>query len=243
MCKQHEEDTLHALYHCPELQSLWMTTPSWNQDTLKQKTCFIDFIVSVFAGLKETELLMVVLWNLWKRRNNLRLGKPTIPLNKVLEHSQEQRIESYSNPLPSTTPRSKQPAIWTPPPEHWYKLNFDGATFADTDIAEVSTRSSKQTGTDPPMTDLGTSAVRGKFQTPKTNSRGSVGEFSPLKLAYLDPAMKLTKIQQFQELFDDFFCQNPSDLTRFMSDLVRVRLNYNVLAISSIIDGFDHYPT
>nr|POF22818.1 putative ribonuclease h protein [Quercus suber] len=135
MCKQHEEDTLHALYHCPELQSLWMTTPAWNQDILKQKTCFTDFIVSVFAGLKEPELLMVVLWNLWKRRNNLRLGKPTIPLNRVLEHSREQRFESHSSPLPSTTPRSNQLVTWTPPPEQWYKVNFDGATFADMDKA------------------------------------------------------------------------------------------------------------
>ena len=80
---------------------------------------------------------MVVLWNLWKRRNNLRLGKPTIPLNKVLEHSREQRIESHSSPLTSTTSTTKQPARWTPPLDHWYKLNFDGATFADKDIAGI----------------------------------------------------------------------------------------------------------
>ena len=80
---------------------------------------------------------MVVLWNLWKRRNNLRLGKPTIPLNKVLEHSREQRIESHSSPLTSTTSTTKQPARWTPPLDHWYKLNFDGATFADKDTAGI----------------------------------------------------------------------------------------------------------
>nr|POF23015.1 hypothetical protein CFP56_15690 [Quercus suber] len=44
-------------------------------------------VVSDSLCLKEPELLMVVLWNLWKRRNNLRLGKPTIPFNRVLEHS------------------------------------------------------------------------------------------------------------------------------------------------------------
>ena len=80
---------------------------------------------------------MVVLWNLWKRKNNLRLGKPTIPLNKVLEHSLEQQIESHSNPLTLTTSRSKQPARWTPPPDQWYKLNFNGATFADKDTAGI----------------------------------------------------------------------------------------------------------
>ena len=137
ICKQHEEDTLHALFHCPELQSIWMATPSWNQALFRQSTCFSDFLVSVFAGLKEPELLMVVLWNLWRRRNNLRLGKPTIPLDKVLEHSREQQFESHSSPLTSTTPTTKQPARWTPPLDHWYKLNFDSATFADKDTAGI----------------------------------------------------------------------------------------------------------
>ena len=137
ICKQREEDILHALYPCPELQSLWSTTPSWNQDTLKQSTCFTDFIVSIFVGLKELELFMVVLWNLWKRRNNLRLGKPTIPLNKVLEHSREQQIKSHFSPLILTTSRSKQPTRWTPPSDHWYKLNFNGTTFADKDTAGI----------------------------------------------------------------------------------------------------------
>ena len=80
---------------------------------------------------------MVVLWNLWKRRNNLRLGKPTIPLNKVLEHSREQRIESHSSPLTLTTLRSKQLARWTLPLDHWYKFNFDGATFVDKDTVGI----------------------------------------------------------------------------------------------------------
>lgn len=107
----------------------------------------------------------------------------------------------------------------------------------------VSNHSSELTKTDPPMTDLRTSTVGGKFQTLKTNSRGSVGEFSPLKLAYPNLTMKLTKIRQFQASFGEIFCQNPLDLTRFMSNLVRACLNCSVLAISSVIDGFNRNPT
>ncbi|KAK9990466.1 hypothetical protein SO802_025451 [Lithocarpus litseifolius] len=40
-------------------------------------------------GTVDPVLFSLVLWNLWNRRNNLRLGKPTLPLDKVLEHSQE----------------------------------------------------------------------------------------------------------------------------------------------------------
>ncbi|KAL0014623.1 hypothetical protein SO802_001692 [Lithocarpus litseifolius] len=84
---------------------------------------------------KEPELFTVELWNPWKRRNNLCLGKPTLPLNKVLEHFQEQQFQSHSSPSTLAMSRSKQLATWTPPPEHWYKINFDGFTFANKDKA------------------------------------------------------------------------------------------------------------
>ena len=60
----------------------------------------------------------MVLWNLWNRRNNLHFGKPTLPLDKVLEYSWKQQFESPSSPSTTTIPRSKQPAKWSPPPEH-----------------------------------------------------------------------------------------------------------------------------
>lgn len=82
------------------------------------------------ASTKEPELITMVLWNLWNRKNNLSLGKPTLPLNKVLEYSREQWFESPSSPSMATIPRSKQPATWSPPPKHQYKVKFNGAMFA-----------------------------------------------------------------------------------------------------------------
>ena len=35
ICKQEDEDILHALYRCPDLQSLGNSIPEWNQGTLK----------------------------------------------------------------------------------------------------------------------------------------------------------------------------------------------------------------
>ena len=87
ICKQEDEDIMHALYHCPALQSLGNSIPTWNQGSLKQSTCFTDFIGFIFAGTADPAPFALVLWNLWNRRNNLRLGKPTLPLDEVLEHS------------------------------------------------------------------------------------------------------------------------------------------------------------
>ena len=135
--KQQEEDVMHALYRCPALQALQTSTPAWNQGTLKQSTCFTDFIGFIFASTANLKLFTLSLWNLWNQRNNLQLGKPSIPFDKVLEHSQEWQIESHSNPLTSTRARNNQSATWSPPQNNWYKINFDGATFAEEKSAGI----------------------------------------------------------------------------------------------------------
>ena len=135
ICKQEDEDIIHTRYRCLDLQSLGNSIPEWNQGTLKQSTCFTDFIGLVFAGTADPTLFSLVIWNLWNRRNNLRLGKPTHPLDKVLEHSRERQLESHSSPMTSTKQGRTQAATWTLPQDNWYKINFDGATFADDNSA------------------------------------------------------------------------------------------------------------
>lgn len=52
---------------------------------MKQATTFTDFFKIILAEKAEPELFCWVVWDLWNRRNNLRLGKPTYNLVKVLE--------------------------------------------------------------------------------------------------------------------------------------------------------------
>ena len=58
---------MHALYRCPTLQSLGNSIPTWNQGSLKQSTCFTDFIGFIFVGTEDPTLFALVLWNLWNR--------------------------------------------------------------------------------------------------------------------------------------------------------------------------------
>lgn len=111
-CKQGPEDVVHTLYGCPTLYDLWKQT-KWNNGAFKDFTSFLDLFDFILTGTSEVELFASITWNLWNRRNNLRLGKPTTPLDKVLEHSREQQATS-----------------WTTPYQQWVKVNFDGATFA-----------------------------------------------------------------------------------------------------------------
>ena len=96
-CKQVPEDVVHALYGCPNLDDLWKQT-KWNNGALKYFTSFLDLFDFILAGSSDVELFASITWNLWNHRNNLRLGKPTIPLDKVLEHSWEQHLSPTSAP-------------------------------------------------------------------------------------------------------------------------------------------------
>ena len=73
-CNQQEVDTAHALYHCSNLDSLRNSIPKWNHIALKQSVSFIEILGFVFAKNRNPELFISVIWAVWNRRNNLRLG-------------------------------------------------------------------------------------------------------------------------------------------------------------------------
>ena len=135
LCNLQTEDPAHALYHCPKLETLWQSTPLWGHSTIKQCSSFLDIMFVVCADGRDPELFSVMAWTLWNKRNNLRLGKPYIPLEQVLNRARELKLGCLSAPTSATT-APKQPATaWTPPPVHGYKVNFDGALFEQEDRA------------------------------------------------------------------------------------------------------------
>lgn len=83
--KMHQEDAMHALFHCLELTLLWCTRPKWTHGTLIVCSSFIDVFDFIFTGNRESEMFAAVIWTLWNRHNNLRLGKLALLLDKVLE--------------------------------------------------------------------------------------------------------------------------------------------------------------
>ena len=136
-CKMHQEDAVHALLHCPDLKLLWCTRPQWNHGTLSACSSFINVFDFIFAGNKESKLFATVIWTLWNRRNNLRLGKPALPLDKVLEFAQERMMGSETTNVPPLHPHGQSTTHWTAPEANEFKINFDGATFADRDSARI----------------------------------------------------------------------------------------------------------
>ena len=85
------------------------------------------FVVCVDG--RDPELFSSVAWTLWNRRNNIRLGKPSVPLEQVLNKARDLKLGCLLDPT-TVTATPKQPmTTWTPPPFHAYKVNFDDALF------------------------------------------------------------------------------------------------------------------
>ena len=76
-----------------------------------------------------------MLWTLWNRRNNLRLGKLALSLGQVVEFAQDQILERNPCNVAFQQSRPHQITTWQALVQHAYKVNFDGVVFADEGLA------------------------------------------------------------------------------------------------------------
>ena len=67
--------------------------PQWNHDNLKRAASFVDLFETVFVEDREPTLFAMVVWALWTRRNNLRLGKNAETLDHLLQQARERVSE------------------------------------------------------------------------------------------------------------------------------------------------------
>ena len=135
-CKLNAESTLHAIWSCPAIASVWSSNFGWLQVKTNSCLSFLDVIQGCQDHCGRLDLLAMILAQVWSRRNKLRVGEASAPLPKLVglatDSLQEfQRVLS----VPQPTVRSVPSDSWTPPPPGWLKINFDGATFKDRKLA------------------------------------------------------------------------------------------------------------
>ena len=95
----------------------------------------------VFTEDINLELFISMIWAVWNRRKNLRLLKPVVPLNQLLQLAKERLQERDSLSLSMSPLRSRpqqSQAAWIPPSTSCFKIKFDGATFKKEGSAGLS---------------------------------------------------------------------------------------------------------
>ncbi|GMY15487.1 hypothetical protein FCV25MIE_10726 [Fagus crenata] len=101
---------------------------------------FADLLIKVLhlGRDSEPELFIIICWELWQRRNKIRLQQEAVSINQVgskakcyLEEFTRETEQSKPQPQPEMTVK------WQPPSKLRYKVNFNGAVFKETNEAGI----------------------------------------------------------------------------------------------------------
>ena len=135
LCDAAREDCLHALWSCPSISQVWACIPEFLSLSSQAYYSFSALfrIVLDKASSLLPEKLALVAWLLWNKRNQSRLNLPNEGYQQIWPRAQlffqefltVHQNEKLDKPL-------TVPVKWHPPPFNWFKVNFDGALFKET---------------------------------------------------------------------------------------------------------------
>ena len=98
---------------------------------------FTDLLDKVKSQSHLLCLFDVTAWKLWTRRNKLCMGENSIPIGSVADFARA--YNSDYQRMFKLKPRNPRPhdIKWKPPDTDYFKVNFDGAMFDDTNEAGI----------------------------------------------------------------------------------------------------------
>ena len=111
-CKMQQEDTLHALYLSPKLEEIWFSVQAWNQHNLQQKTSFVDLMGCILVENKDLNLFAMAVWAVWKRRNDMRVGKRGQNLPNLVQQARSKLHDFLLHNSTATAPVGRPPTQW-----------------------------------------------------------------------------------------------------------------------------------
>ena len=140
LCHHEMEDTVHALWGCNRIKEIWWEEETCGTHLQENFSSFRDlfqgFLLHQCPMLAET--FAVIVGSIWYNRNARRMGKTSLPTQKIYADVVERLSEfkkAHSPPLIRPQPPQHHPPHWIPPPAHTYKVNYDRATFQDIRMA------------------------------------------------------------------------------------------------------------
>jgi hypothetical protein len=131
VCTEEPESIHHLLWECDLAKEVWsksslcslvQSLPSTNVQNIFQLT--------LQAGnVRDIALFSAISWNLWRHRNELAHGT-SVDNSISLLRKAEDLVFSFEAATKATEPRNpplivdRSPSRWSPPPLHFFKLNF-----------------------------------------------------------------------------------------------------------------------
>ena len=83
-CKLKSETTLHTLWSCPALASVWTTKFDWLLKKTSSCLSMLEIIQCYQDHCGNLNLFAMIISQLWTRRNKLRVGEVAAPMSKIV---------------------------------------------------------------------------------------------------------------------------------------------------------------
>ncbi|XP_075662751.1 uncharacterized protein LOC142632211 [Castanea sativa] len=121
---------------CPKIAEVWDDIQGFEFRQLLNFQSFKDLVAFVHTKVKNLELMAMVMWTVWHRRNQIKVSSQDFPASQVLPQA-KQALTDFKHlnaSLPPQQDASGNPLArthWSPPPRDCFKVNFDGASFSD----------------------------------------------------------------------------------------------------------------
>lgn len=105
-CHLHPEIVMHALWSCQCLTEVWESDQAWNFKCVRSFTDFQQLILYIAEAGLDLDMFSMVVWTLWHRRNQLRIGSSILPLGQIISQAQQTLLDFYRVQPMQTTPSS-----------------------------------------------------------------------------------------------------------------------------------------
>ena len=136
-CSEGWEDILHSVWSCEKLKVVWERDFGWALRSGNALNSFTELLKLIQSRPHSVALFAATAWSIWYHRNKSRLNDTTLPLEKISGFARDY-IQDFNKliTIPPCSHHSVQ-RRWSPPIPDYWKVNFDGAMFGESDDAGI----------------------------------------------------------------------------------------------------------
>ena len=128
---------VHAIWECDQVQTCWGHAFMKLRQASLQLNSFTDLVSAVRNFEEGLELFTVIAWLVWSRRNKCHFKENSIPPEKIRDAADSVLKEFRGSQKTRPERVQRQPQRWVPPEPGNYKVNYDGAYFAEEEAAGI----------------------------------------------------------------------------------------------------------
>ena len=128
---------MHALWSCSCIQVVWETDFEWVDRSLTALASFSEVLQKIRVKPSLLSLFAVTAWSIWYQRNKAHLNDNPLTIRNIADYAKNYLCEFRELDSHHSHKRRASPTRWHPPSAGSVKTNYDGAMFAESNMAGI----------------------------------------------------------------------------------------------------------